>query len=694
MPEYFWRQVLGFILGAVFAPLLILAAFGIGGSLPISLMDGSKWLLGFGAYLLPVVLIILAIEIFRDKENGVSRSVTAGVLLFFAALSGFAHLFVERGQSLAVADKGEGGGFLGHITDSLLLTVLDKITAGIVLSAIGLVSILFIARVPLSSFFSALTRPFKKKPLAEDGMSAAGVGEVNGKFKLNEGVPIEKSGSSQTAKKTTSGGDDKEALTTIKDPQWKLPDLDLLNDKQDQANPGDVEGNADIIQGTLSDFGIKVAMEGANVGPRVTQYTLRPPAGVKLSRITSLDNNLALNLAAESIRMEAPIPGKRAVGIEVPNQKAATVRIHSVISSDAWKKSKSPLTFVLGKDITGKPVVDDLDNLPHLLIAGATGSGKSIMINSLLTSLLYRNSPSELKLILVDPKRVELSLFDNLPHLLTPVITEADKTVSALKWAVAEMERRYASLKEVGRRNIGEYNRLKKEEGMPYIVIVIDELADLMMAAARDVEALVVRLAQKSRAVGIHLVVATQRPSVDVITGLIKANVPARIAFTVTSQVDSRTIIDGAGAERLLGTGDMLYKTPQIKPMRIQGALIEREELVAVTDYIRMQRAPEYDDEVVSQPVNLGGGRGSSGTGADGMEDSLFQEAVQVVLDSQKASTTLLQLRLHIGYARAARIIETMESRGIIGQADGNRPREILISSLDEIGAQNDQDDI
>jgi S-DNA-T family DNA segregation ATPase FtsK/SpoIIIE len=418
-----------------------------------------------------------------------------------------------------------------------------------------------------------------------------------------------------------------------------------------------------------------------------------------LNKITALESNLALDLAAHSIRMEAPIPGKRAVGIEVPNVKPAVVRVSSLLSSPEWSNVESPLGFVIGKDIGGKPIVADLARMPHLLVAGQTGSGKSVMINTLLTSLLYRNSPSDLKLILVDPKQVEMAPYNDLPHLLTPVINEPEKCISALKWAVAEMERRLRTMSEVGKRNIVEYNNLKKEEGMPYIVIVIDELADLMMMAARDVEALIVRLAQKARAAGIHLVLATQRPSVDVITGLIKANVPARIAFTVASQVDSRTIIDQMGAEKLLGRGDMLLLTAEMpKPKRVQAALIEDAETAKVTDFIRMQRPPQYDDEVVSQPVQIGGGKNGSSVadyGGSDPDDDMFHDAVRVVIENRKASTSLLQRRLRIGYGRAARVMEEMEERGIIGAADGSRPREVLVSSLDEVfGGPGDANDM
>jgi S-DNA-T family DNA segregation ATPase FtsK/SpoIIIE len=331
-------------------------------------------------------------------------------------------------------------------------------------------------------------------------------------------------------------------------------------------------------------------------------------------------------------------------------------------------------------------VVADLDKMPHLLVAGQTGSGKSVMINTLITSLLYRNTPSDLKLILVDPKRVELTPYNDIPHLLTPVITEPERCISALKWAIAEMERRYKALAEVGKRNIVEYNTLKKEEGMPYIVIVIDELAELMMIAARDVEALIVRIAQKARAVGIHLVLATQRPSVDVITGLIKANVPARIAFAVPSQVDSRTMIDQIGAEKLLGQGDMLLLTADMpKPKRVQAAFIGEDETAKVTDFIREQRAPQYDDEIISQPVQIGKGGVVAPTDFDDADEPIYQDAVRVVIEGGKASTSLLQRRLRIGYGKAARLIETMEEQGIVGPADGPRPREVLVTSLDEV---------
>jgi S-DNA-T family DNA segregation ATPase FtsK/SpoIIIE len=453
-------------------------------------------------------------------------------------------------------------------------------------------------------------------------------------------------------------------------------------------------------------------MEGANIGPKVTQYTLKPPSGVKLTRITALETNIALNLAAQSLRIEAPIPGQKAVGIEVPNRKAADVRLYGILTAKQWK-TPEPLAFAIGRDISGEAVVGELNTMPHLLIAGQTGSGKSVMINTLLTSLLYRNSPSEMKLILVDPKQVEMAPYEDIPHLLTPVITEPEKTISALKWAVNEMERRYKLLASEKMRDIASYNKkiqsghskveVEDDEGnvqrhdegaMPYIVIVIDELADLMMVAARDVEALVVRLAQKARAVGIHLVLATQRPSVDIITGLIKANVPARIAFTVASQVDSRTILDQAGAEKLLGKGDMLILTPTMsKPKRLQGAWVTDEEVGKITDHLRMQSAPQYNDEIISQPVQLNGKGGVvMDFSTDTSGDPTYQEALRIVVGSGKASASLLQRRLGIGYAKAARYIDTMEDQGIVGQASGNsKPRDVLIRDISELSPEPDE---
>lgn len=689
----FW-QLTGAVLLFVLALFILLGGFGTGGPAPKGMFNGGYWLFGWAAYLLPIVLVYWGIYKFTSEDHRIplSRLISIMGVITFAS----AWLFTAFAARQADGSFADGhGGKTGELLGGAVLAALDKFPASIMFLVFGTLALFFAFGIsPLVVL--KLGGLFRREAGDDTDLGSLKARAEQGGFKLNEGVPVEHNGKEKHARfgslknsaEKLAPADNHVALTARSDPDWQFPDINLLDQRQDKADAGDVNGNAQAIRDTFANFNIEVEMEGANVGPRVTQYTLKPPTGVKLTKITALENNLALDLAAHAIRMEAPIPGKRAVGIEVPNVKPAIVRMSSILQAREWNEMKGPLTFAIGKDIAGKPVVADLAKMPHLLVAGQTGSGKSVMINDILTSMLYRNSPSDLKLILVDPKQVELTPYNDIPHLLTPVINEPEKCISALKWAVAEMERRLRTMAEVGKRNIGEYNSLKKEEGMPYIVIVIDELADLMMMAARDVEALIVRLAQKARAAGIHLVLATQRPSVDVITGLIKANVPARIAFTVASQVDSRTIIDQMGAEKLLGMGDMLLLTSDMpKPKRVQGAFISDEETAKVTDFIRMQRPPQYDDEVISQPVQLGG-KGSVVAdmgGGDMGGDDMWQDAVRVVIEGRKASTSLLQRRLRIGYGRAARLIEEMEEQGIVGPADGARPREVLVSSMDEV---------
>lgn len=697
----FW-QLSGAVVLLIAALFLLLGGFGAGGPLPVSMFSGTYWALGFASYVVPLALIYWGAYKFKTEDHRIPLAKLISIFLVVIFTSSFFYTLFFKAAELS-ENVGHGGS-IGQLIGSTVLGALNKWPA----------SILFIVLAILAVFFSLSISPkvilklgnlFKRGKGDED----TDIDDLKAKasessFKLNEGVPVEHGESGAQSRRLANfknsvapptKAEEHEALTIADDPNYKFPPVNLLNQKQDKANAGDVSGNAEIIKNTYSNFNIDVEMEGANVGPRITQYTLRPPTNVKLTKVTALEDNLRMSLGASSIRIEAPIPGKKAVGVEVPNIKAATVRVSSLLESAQWHQMKSTLGFVLGKDVSGAPVVADLARMPHLLVAGQTGSGKSVMINTILTSLLYRNAPSDLKLVLVDPKRVELTPYHDIPHLLSPVITEPEKCVSALKWAVAEMERRLKALAEIGKRNIAEYNLAKKEEGMPYIVIVIDELADLMMVAGRDAEALIVRVAQKARAVGIHLILATQRPSVDVITGLIKNNVPGRIAFAVPSQVDSRTMIDQAGAEKLLGQGDMLLKTAELlKPVRIQGAFISEEETAKITDFLRAQQGPDYNDEVVSQPVQFNGKGGivvPSG-GPDSANDDMWSDAVQVVVDSGKASVSLLQRRLRIGYGRAARIIETMEEQGIISASDGsNRPREVLVSSVEQaLGGSDD----
>ncbi|MEM6997664.1 MAG: DNA translocase FtsK 4TM domain-containing protein [Patescibacteria group bacterium] len=708
----FMRQAFAFLL-ILLSVFILLGGLGWGGKLPVALFDIASWLVGVSAYVLvPIIVVYLAVQKLKHEDNIIPFSKLTSSFAGLAALAASVHVFADRTMASDIAGDGEYGGTIGHLVSSVFLAFLNTATAFILLAVLALIAFLFTFGISPKAFLGAVVRPlralFTRKP--KEKKETTDLAELKtkkqSKFKLNKGVPVESKQETAPAKETPikkakvslKNSMDKDlnldqaadALTLALDPDWKFPKIDLLNQKQDKADAGNVQENAETIRETLANFNIDAEMEGANIGPRVTQYTLKPPSGIKLTKITSLESNIALDLAAQSIRIEAPIPGKRAVGIEVPNKKSATVRLSSLLSSREWTSAKAGgLNFTIGKDIAGLPELGSLEKMPHLLIAGQTGSGKSVMINTLLTSMLYRLSPSELKLILVDPKQVELTPYNDIPHLLTPVITQPEKCISALKWAVAEMERRLRTFADAGKRNISEYNNLPGENHMPYVVIVIDELADLMMMAARDVEALIVRIAQKARAAGIHLVLATQRPSVDVITGLIKANVPARIAFTVASQVDSRTIIDQVGAEKLLGMGDMLFSTSQMpKPKRVQGAFIDDDETMKVCDFLRQQRPPQYDDEVVSQPVQFNGKGGvvapMDGSGMDA-DDDMWRDAVTVVVEGGKASTSLLQRRLRIGYARAARIIESMEEQGIIGPADGSRPREVLVGSLEDV---------
>lgn len=712
LPAGFWSQV-GAVMLILLSLLLVVSWFGVGGPVLQWIDMATVKTIGYTAYALPILLIYLAVETFRAEENQLPAVVKFAAILEIVWFSGLFGL-------MKTASHPNSGGFVGDILNTATLKMVDSAIAVIIYLVLAFITVLFITQTSPFTVFSKLWEMIKSNTKEDDNnrsvMKKASIAQPTeeekktdlGEIKLNAGVPIidtakEKKSLLKKVEKPEKVNEE-QALVATRDPNWEAPSLDLLEKNESGADAGDTRQNAQIIHDTLAEFNIEAAMGDINVGPKVTQYTLRPPSGVKLTRITALETNIALNLAAQSLRIEAPIPGQRAVGIEVPNRKAAEVRLRSTLSSKQWAAARDPLSFGIGKDISGQVVVGELGKMPHLLIAGQTGSGKSVMINTLLCSLLYRNSPSDMKLILVDPKQVEMAPYADIPHLLTPVINEPEKTISALKWAVNEMERRYKLLAGEKIRNIKEYNkrlqsRAKKiaiadengnvqehEDGsMPYIVIVVDEMSDLMMMAKKDVETLIVRLAQKSRAVGIHLVLATQRPSVNVITGLIKANVPARIAFTVASQVDSITILDQSGAEKLLGQGDMLfYVTSMSKPKRIQGAWVTDDEVNKIADHLRMQMAPQYNDEVVAQPVQLDGKGGVVMDLSEGGDDK-FKDAVRVVVERRKASTSMLQTRLGIGYQRAARIIEEMEERGIIGPQNGSKPRDVLISSPEEL---------
>ncbi len=464
---------------------------------------------------------------------------------------------------------------------------------------------------------------------------------------------------------------------------WVYPPLSLLADvSQKEADRGDVKHNATTIEQTLDSFGIRAKVEEVNFGPAVTQYAIAIAMGTKLSRITALSNNLALSLAASTgqVRIEAPIPGRSLVGIEIPNKRPEIVTEKALLSSSVFTSNNDPLLVPLGLDVSGQPVAASISKMPHVLIAGATGSGKSVLLNAWISSFLFRTRPEDLRMILVDPKRVELSIYNGIPHLLTEVIVEADKIISALKWTVGEMEARYKIFAQAGARNIESYNAIEGVEKRPYILFVIDELADLMIFAPGEAEELITRVAQMSRATGIHLILATQRPSVDVITGLMKANIPTRVAFNVSSMIDSRVIIDMPGAEKLLGRGDMLYLPPdKAKPVRIQGPYITEKEVLSLVKFLKSQ-APEvhYTEEVTEQAVTVRSGVGGTVVVNGGENDPLFNQALEIIMQQDKASASLLQRRLSIGYARAARILDQMEAAGYVGQAEGSKPRDVI----------------
>ena len=475
------------------------------------------------------------------------------------------------------------------------------------------------------------------------------------------------------------------------DTPWHFPPLSLLSENiSGKADRGDTKTNADTIEKNLDAFGIIAKVAEINYGPAVTQYALEVAIGTKLSKISALSNDLALALAAPTgqVRIEAPIPGRSLVGIELPNRSPEFVSLRKMLESDAMKHHKSKLAVALGLDVSGNAIVADIAKMPHVLIAGATGSGKSVCINAFIGSLLFRTSPAEVNLIMVDPKRVELTNYNGIPHLLCPVIVDPAKVLSALKWSTAEMDRRYKLFAEVGARNIDAYNELSGFQALPYIIIIIDELADIMLYAQVEVEDAITRIAQMARATGIHLVLATQRPSVDIITGLIKANIPTRIAFAVSSMIDSKVIIDQPGAEKLLGRGDMLYIPPdQAKPTRIQGAFVSDKEIHSLIEFLKKQGiAPHYTEEVTSMPVGVKGRAGSSFISPNGEDrDPLFEDAVRLILQANNASASFLQRKLSIGYARAARVLDELQQAGMIGPADGAKPREILIKNLDQI---------
>jgi S-DNA-T family DNA segregation ATPase FtsK/SpoIIIE len=674
------------IVSFLIAFFFILAPLGGAGKAGTVSYEFLEYLFGFGFFILPILSVILGLSFAQETRPHFAGTTLGGGLLFFlSALGLVSALFGEP-----------KGGLIGGFVTAPLLSFFDVYFTVIALAGLLFISLLLIFSAGLPRPTLALFRRKKEEeitPLPNTTQPAVHVfSEQNPETKNERTVPEKKD--DKQKKKDDIGY----SFYALRRGIYAPPPLDLLEEENAKPVYGDIKANSNLIKRTLANFGVEVEIDDVSVGPSVARYAIKPAEGVRLAKIVALQDNLALALAAHPLRIEAPIPGKSLVGIEIPNKKKAIVGLRSLLGLADFREARFPLSLALGQGVTGTPFYADLGRAPHMLIAGATGSGKSVAIHSLIISLLYRNSPDMLRFIMIDPKRVELTAYNKIPHLATPVITDAKKAIKALNWAIIEMDRRYGILETVGVRDIDSYHKnivakadTKKgsgketegPEGMPFIVIIIDELADIMQLYPRELEGGIVRLAQKSRAVGIHLVLSTQRPSVNVVTGLIKANIPSRVALQVNSQVDSRTILDQAGAEKLLGQGDMLYLgSDMAKPVRLQCPFVSEGEIRKVAKYL----ADSYDT-LPSDAVNIESAdpvlakidldsMPDKGTGSD-EEDEFIDEAQAIVIETGRASTSFLQRRMGLGYARAAKIMDQLEHRGVIGPANGAKPREV-----------------
>jgi S-DNA-T family DNA segregation ATPase FtsK/SpoIIIE len=654
------------------------------GLLGTNLVLGMEKLFGPVSIILPIFLILWAIHMTRARSYWSSRM--TGITLISCSVLVYCAMYqIPRGILVwEAARSGLGGGIIGGLITVVLMKLTGTLGTNLIMGISFLAGWFLILNRSLSDLQEILRKWTQDTLSFLDRLM----------FYEEESKPPEPiivGGGAVKPEVTTPPPpiiDEIQPVPSIEEPpyisppirikansaDYNRPPLDLLNAvESDRAfNKSDIKESIKTLEDTFANFGMKIKVNQVSCGPAVTRYELQPAPGIKVSKILSLTDDLQLSLAARGIRIEAPIPGKSAVGIEVPNEKIAQVGLRNILSSSIFQDSHKTLTFALGEDISGNPVVASLEDMPHLLIAGSTGSGKSVCLNSLILSLLYKSSPEEVRLVLIDPKMVELTVFNGVPHLMAPVVTDPKKAAMVLRWMLSEMEKRYKRFSEEGVRDIYRFNEISPER-LPFIVIVIDELADLMMVSPVEVEDAICRLAQMARAAGIHLVVATQRPSVDVVTGIIKANIPSRIAFAVSSQTDSRTILDMGGAEKLLGRGDMLFfPVGATKPIRVQGAYVSDAELERVVEYLQAQNIEELPS-MLEWETSL-----ESGPELE-MEDDLFWEAVRVFVETKKASVSLLQRKLRIGYARAARLVDIMEERGIISEPDVNRKREVLI---------------
>lgn len=694
--------VLFFVLFVIF----MLAPMDLAGRVGDMIYGWLKVLFGLGYFLIPVLFLMLAVSFAKSIRHSFGTTRTLGAGLFFLSSLGLLDLSFEK--IFALTNK---GGIVGKFIHGPLVKLFAVPATFVILSAVIVISVLVIFDAALN--ISSILNIFKKKKSEDEDEDEEKEDKILTGEPIKDNYPDKAATAAISAlnKKLTppkeDGGDFNIRKNSISFKPFTPPPLSLLERDRGKPEVGDIKANSNIIKRTLQNFGIIVEMDEISIGPSVTRYALKPAEGVKLSRILGLQNNLELALAAHPVRIEAPIPGKSLVGIEIPNSVKTLVGLGSLLSQSEYIDSEKSLTVALGKSISGSSIFANIAKMPHLLIAGATGSGKSVTIHAIINSLLFRNSPENLKFIMIDPKRVELTQYNKIPHLLTPVITDAKKVIMSLKWAAKEMERRYNILEANRVRDIESYHKnilapaleqFKKSSGadekeapeiMPYIVVVVDELADIMQTYPRELEAAVIRLAQMSRAVGIHLILSTQRPSVNVITGLIKANIPARIALQVASQFDSRTILDAAGAEKLLGAGDMLYISGEMsKPIRLQSPFISETEVKKVVDYLVKNSEDEIPVGIDIETDNTKNMLFESLSKDDGSsEDDLYEEARETVINAGKASTSYLQRKLRIGYARAARLMDILEENGVIGQGDGAKPRDVLVKPEGNVSA-------
>lgn len=727
------NEIFGIIIIALAVLLGISLFFNSAGVVGVILKGFFMVLSGKGAYIFPFLFFIWGIGVIRSRTFQANGRFMGLIIVLCTALTFLHVIYVPHGSEFPAALEQQGGGFIGCVFSYFLRNFLGQTGTYVVLSAVALIGVLLLFDIFLVALFSTIKarcRSFWHKivdllkkvhgrladllpgqPKAADNLGFGDQGDDQDDRFLNELALLEDQVAPEVAVTKEPAVDselvvdivppaaevEKTAPIVLQKKEYQLPPLRLLVNPSQSKNKTEANDQSQLLQDTLKSFGVQAALISVSHGPTITRYELQPAPGVKVSRIVNLADDIALAMAAVDVRIVAPIPGKAAVGVEVPNAGSSMVKLRHILESDAFQQAKSPMALALGVGIAGEPIIANLSSMPHLLVAGATGSGKSVCINSLILSILYKAKPEEVKFFLIDPKKVELAAFKDLPHLLAPVVTDPKKASAVLKMVVQEMENRYELFAKSGSRGIESYNQVMykrqkaiqqaEEEGLeidevmldnqplPYIVVIIDELADLMMVAANDVEDAICRLAQMARAAGIHLIIATQRPSVDVITGLIKANIPSRIAFAVSSAVDSRTILDSSGAEKLLGKGDMLFSPVGAnKPKRVQGAFVSTEEVQKVMKYIKNQEKPEYITGIQQLEIKVD----------DAEErDELYEEAIRLVVSSS-ASISGLQRRLRIGYTRAARMIDMMEKDGIVGPYVGSKPRELLVDE-DEI---------